>query len=364
MSFWNWFDQCRLDWLAQGDQQRLPLTTLYGQAYEVREIDPNRALALLSEGRLLAEKLKEPFWMAVYEKFHLDGQMHFLRDYRRVLSPALRATLHLDKPELARFPDRFGVYDTLVSAYLGIDAEGHAEFIEETFSYLEKEVVGQPESARLTLLARRRQYAVERQRWAEAQAIGLRELALAQAWSDRSAAGHFASFTHAALCQIGAAQGHWQEVDDHARQGETSARGAKLEGELAECLVWQAAAARHVGAEDHAQALYRSATADRIKLAMPPSSGHFDAQAAFFLAGHNLPGALQVREREISFLANQGRLLAACRANLERVRLVHRIGPPYDEILPAAREQAALAARQVKTHNKYLQLLHALAGRA
>src|SRR5207247_1284494 len=60
MSGWDWFCEYEWDALRDGDAERLRLAQLHHRAYEHRETDPDRALALLAEGRSLAVRLREP----------------------------------------------------------------------------------------------------------------------------------------------------------------------------------------------------------------------------------------------------------------------------------------------------------------
>jgi hypothetical protein len=353
MAIWTWLHECRRQFLAKGDQPRVQLTSYYSQAYGFRETDPARALALFTEGRRLAEQLSEPWWVLFYDKFRVDAQIHFLRDFRQILDLAVHCALELRKPGFAQYPDRFGVYDSLVAAYLGIDAEGYADKIKEALTYLDKEAGDQPGNNRFLLFARQRIFAMERQAWEEAHAICLRELSLADGCPDKRTAAHFASFVHCALCQIAAEQHKWQEVADHAQLGEENARSAGHECELAEALAWQAAALRRAGQQEAAQRAFRAALARTGRLGMPPTQGCFRALSAFYRHADNLPGMLQTCQRELATISDRGRLLYEFRVQLERLKLLRRIGAPFNEQLDAAREEALAAAQRLRLAEKY-----------
>src|SRR5262245_18055988 len=137
MSFWTWIDDCRAEYQKNGDEERLRMTYFRSQAYEFRETDPDRALALLREGRKLAERLREPWWVVYYGQYRAESLIHFKRDYRQVLDLTVQSSLEVRKPLLAQYPGRFGVYRNLISAYVGIDPFGYAEAIQEALDYLE-----------------------------------------------------------------------------------------------------------------------------------------------------------------------------------------------------------------------------------
>jgi hypothetical protein len=122
MDLWTWFEQYREQ--HRHDAQRLRLANAYGAAYALRETQPGQAVALLTETRDLAERLQEPWWRLLYEKFRLDALVHFERDFREVLEAAMHLTAELAKPDFADVPEPYTVADTLLCAYLGIDAAG------------------------------------------------------------------------------------------------------------------------------------------------------------------------------------------------------------------------------------------------
>src|SRR5205809_5720349 len=114
MSGWDWFDLFEMDALRRGDVERNRLGRFHRQAYEHRETDPDRALALIAEGRRLAEALREPWWALYYDHHRVHALLHFKQDYRDVLELAVRDTVEARKPQYADFPRRIRIYDDLV----------------------------------------------------------------------------------------------------------------------------------------------------------------------------------------------------------------------------------------------------------
>ena len=74
MDFWDWYNRFERDAHERGDTERIRLANLYGEGYAFRETDPDRALALFTEGRRLADKLKSVGVMA--KVVEVEGEAH------------------------------------------------------------------------------------------------------------------------------------------------------------------------------------------------------------------------------------------------------------------------------------------------
>src|SRR3954462_12134131 len=119
--------QCRLS----QDETRLALMQCYVRGYEARERDPDLSFAAFTEGLHLAEQLGEPWWVLFYQNHRVQALLHFKRDYSNVLDLAVQGVLEVRKPSNAEYPGRYSLWDSLLAAYLGIDAEGYAEPIQQ-----------------------------------------------------------------------------------------------------------------------------------------------------------------------------------------------------------------------------------------
>src|SRR5688572_25435064 len=140
MSVWDWFHEFEREAWLRKDEERLRLLHYYHQGYQLRDRDPDQAFLLFVEARHLAQRLGQP-WMALfYDEWRVTALMHFKRDYRNVLDLAVGGALEARKPQYAAYPGRFGVFDNLIAAYLGIDPAGHADAVAQALDYLEKEV--------------------------------------------------------------------------------------------------------------------------------------------------------------------------------------------------------------------------------
>jgi hypothetical protein len=357
MSDGDWFDEYGWDALRRGDEQRVRLARLHHEAYGYRETDPDRALALIAEGRRWAERLREPWWVLYYDHYRVHALLHFKQDYRDVLDLAVRNTLEARKPAYAAFPRRLLIHDDLVAAYTGIDPVGYAGPICEALAWLDAEAPAAGED-RYMLLGGVRQVALEVGDLAGAEEAVQRTLALADADPDCGMAQHFLVFSYAALVDLCWRRGDWARLAEAAATGEELAREVGHKVELAGFWMWQALLARRSGAEGRATALYRKASAAMARVRMPPDPSYFDAECTFHELAEGPARALGVRERELRAIAGRGRLAYECACHLKRCRLLAKLGRLREEDLAAARE----AARRLRQPEGPLAELERLTG--
>ncbi|MCS7047105.1 MAG: hypothetical protein NZO58_12175 [Gemmataceae bacterium] len=348
MDLGTWINQYRHD--HAHDPRRRRLTEAYGEAYVLRETQPTRAVAILTEAVELAEQLDEPWWRLLCEKFRLDALMHFQRDFRDVLEPAWQLTSELKAPGFANFPEPYAVADTLLAAYLGIDAVGYAETLRSALSEWEAVVPSEPSAARYLLLARRRQFAVEQERWDDAEDWCQRELDLASHDPLAERAMHFSVFAHLAVCALAYHRGDDPILRDAAQRAADLAQRSGHSCQEAEAAAWRAVAERRAGREDVAQEALRQAAARLKHLGMPPTSGYFAALAAFYLERRQHEAAWDVLSRELATVRDRNRRLHECRIRLERCRLLTEMGRPVKEEV----ELALAAAAQVRYPDPFL----------
>ena len=351
MNLWTWFEQYRAK--NAHDAPRLRLVDAYSEAYALRESQPGRAVAIFSEARDLAERLREPWWRLLYEKFRLDALMHFQRDFREVLEVAMHLTAEAATPSFAELPEPYYIADTLLAAYLGIDAAGYPETIRETLTRWEGDVPAEPCPARYLLLARRRQFAMEEERWADADDLAERELELASHDPDAERAMHFSLFAYTAMCQLAYRRAADEVLAHAAERAVELAQRCGQACEEAEALAWLALAARRAGRDHQAQQAQRQAVGRMQHLGIPPAPGYFTALAAFHEQREDLDAALEVRSRELTAVHDHNRRWYECRTHLERCRLLARLGRPLAEPI----EQALTAAAQLRCPDRYVDQL-------
>ncbi|MGL4551075.1 MAG: hypothetical protein ACRC33_07800, partial [Gemmataceae bacterium] len=188
MTIWDWVHTYEAQARTRGDRDAVRLSALHGEAYAHRQDDPDRMYALLDEGRLLAARMEEPWWVLFFEHWQLETLIYYLDDYRDVLDRAVRLTLEVRKPAFDGYPLRFGIHCNLVAAYLCIDPRGHADAVRRALEYLG--TVPADGGDRYLLMARRHWLAYELADYAEAERLALEELAVADADPDRHTAVH------------------------------------------------------------------------------------------------------------------------------------------------------------------------------
>jgi hypothetical protein len=338
-STWDWFDEFEWEARAAGDGERALLGELHRRAYRFRESDPDQALALYQEGRQLAARLQEPWWVLYYDQQRVHALLHFKQDYRDVLELAVRNTLEVRKAPYAGFPRRLLIHADLVSSYLGTDPAGHADSIAQALDYLDREAPPLGDE-RYLVLGSRRQFALDLGRLDEADALGRRSLALAAEDPEPLRARHFLVFTYAAMAEVAWRRGDLAALEEAAGAGEEVARRVGHQVELAGFFLWQALLARRAGREEQALALHRQAGVRTGRLGMPPDAAYRDAECAFHEAAGRLDLAVAVRDLELRGLRDRGRHWREADAHLKRCRLLARLGRLTAADLEAARAAA------------------------
>jgi hypothetical protein len=343
---------------ATGDRDRLRLVQLKDEAYAFRETDPDRSLALFDEGRRLAERLGEPWWVLYYRRWYVHALMRFLHDYRDVLEPAVANALEVRKPKYDGFPQRISIYQDLVGAYIAIDPDGYAAAIVEALDTIEAQMPPSLE-CRLHLWGLRREFALQRRRWDEAEAAAQRSLEIIARKPDTATARHYLVSVYSGLCAVHFGRGEWDRLEEVASRGMELA--CELGGhtlEWAECVMWGAAWLRRGGHKWMAAVLHAQAVAAAVRLPTLLAGYWFDAVNAFNEVGGEPEMDLETRSLEFLTAVSQGRRACACRCQVQRCRLLARLGRLTAMDLEAGR----IAARRLRDPAPYLAELELLAG--
>lgn len=352
MNIWDWIHQFEQEALARGDRERIRLSQVHSQAYTYRQVDPDRMLALLEDGRRLALRLHESWWVLFFDHWILETLIYYKDDYRDVIDLAVRLTLELRKPIYEQFPLRFGVWCNLVAAYLCVDPRGYRQPIQEALDYLGTQVLAEG-GDRYLLQARRHWFAYELGELPLAHQLALEELAMADSDPDRYTAQHHEVDTYKALCWIAYRQKNWHQLAHYAATGEERARAISYRYELALFLLWRAVCTRREGRHDDAKRLCRQGTSQMARLGQPPGESYYDALTEYHQLGENLAAAWLVRERELETTRGKGQLAYECQVHIKRVQLLRRMGEPLEE----EARQAEQAARRLRDPSWYLEEL-------
>src|SRR5262249_3932585 len=126
VDLWGWLYSVKHQARQQGDAERVRMIDIYDRAWPIRETDPQAALALLNEGRDLAERLREPCVMLFYDYWRCEMYLFYLRDISKGLDLAVRISVEAQKPVYRDCPVRGRVYITLAIAYAMVDPLAHA----------------------------------------------------------------------------------------------------------------------------------------------------------------------------------------------------------------------------------------------
>jgi hypothetical protein len=342
MSIWDWIR----DYLAQAarnnDTEKLRLGEFHPRAWDSRETDPDRTLALYEEGRRHAQALGEPWWEAFFEFWCIQSLIWFKVDYRTVLDRAVQSVLNMRKPLFHLFPLRFATGRNLIAAYLNIDPLGYAEQILEAITHLEAELahMGDGEDKYL-VQGDRMAFHFELGQWQEAEDGAMQLLRWASIDGDDNEAVHHSIYTYSSLCEIAYRKQDWDALANWARTGESLAWKNQRQMQMAEFALWQAFLARREEDEARGRQLSRRATARLTRLGTPPSRAAIDALCGFHALAGEYATALEVRRRELSAIVERGRFADEARCRIHICHLLHRLGEELDADLSAT--HAAIA---------------------
>jgi hypothetical protein len=354
-----------LEWLSNQEHRFreknkeawMRLLDCFKQACLSRESDPDFAFASCTACKQIAQEFGDPWLVLFLESMRIELLLHFKRDYRNVLDMVVQCVADLRKPACVAYPGRLDIWDELIAAYLGIDAEGYEEEIREAMDCLDKEMPEGPNANRYLLLTRRRIFAMECDRLTDAYDACMQELQLSASDKDQSQATTMAEYTYCTLCTIAALAKDWETLACWSSKAAEFCRINGVHCELAEALAWQAVAALQQGDQEAAQQAHRSAVLEMSRLKLPPTRGYYDALASYHLYRRDRSAALAVRDGELKTIAGWGRLLYECRVHIQRARLLSQLGRLQEPDLLAARD----IPRKLRKPEQYLNAIDEIA---
>ena len=339
MSLWDWIEEFAAEADASGDEQRLALWETQLRAFNHGKENPDAMLAVLEEGRALAQLLHEDWWVLHLDHWRLQALLHYKLDYRDVLDLAVQATLEARKPAYAQLPQRICLHEDLIYAYLGIDPLGNADAIRRALDYMHSEVT-EDLDCRYCVQNCRTEFALLRGALEEAEQSARLTLAMADDDVHRSTAEHHAAYAHCDLCEVAHRRQDWDALREASAEGEEVARRTEEHLKVAEFLLWQALMARRDGNEELARRRQRQALARARRVKSLPGTTYYNILCAFHELGGEPERALAVRNLELERLEGKGRLHEECRCRVKRCRLLAQMGRPLEDELTAARASA------------------------
>jgi hypothetical protein len=360
VAIWDTFFERRAEFARAGDEERMRLANLHDEGFRCQETNPEESVALFTLGRQVAEQLAEPWWVFFYDVWRTLAMTGYVEDYARGLDLAINCVLQARKPQFADHAWRVAAFNTLLGCYLEIDPEGYAGEIQRTLDYLDTLIPPGPHDDRLVMLGRRRFFLAGLERWNEARAVALEQLALCDGDTDHDDNWYGlspASF----LCWLGARQEDWASVQQYARLLEEWALPIHAaQEERCEADLWLAILARRAGDEPTARRRQRSAVARMGRLRIPCDVFYFDGLALYHELGGQLGHALRVRDKELAQFQGRGTHFRECTAHLKRSRLLARMGKLGATDLEAARS----AMFNLRRPQRWLAQLQALAAQS
>ncbi len=346
MSVWEWIEDDRIDAYLSNDRDRLRLHQLLDEGISHRQDDPDRALKILEHGRDLAHSLHEVRWVLMFDHWRLQVMLFKNSDYREVLDLAMQATLEACRPEFKDFPQRICLQEDLISAYVAIDPEGHAEAIERALEYMKRELTPGLE-CRHCVQDCRIDYHMACGRFEDAQEHGRQALAMA----DEEDSDFYRAEACARLCRIAYRLGDFESLAGWAEIGEMAACRRRNKEHFAVFLLWKGVLAARTEQGEDAQTLHDRALQQIRQLLCQPGELFFDALATFHIACGQPEKALQVKEEELAAIEGMGRTAYEARIHLERCHILasmHKLGEDdiakADEAFGRLREPARFRA--------------------
>ncbi len=336
MSEWAWFQNSRLEAYRSGDFEKASLLETHCDAFDFRESEPDKTLALFSEAKALAKQLGESWWVMLFEHWIVHGTIFYKRDFRHILDAAVANVIKVRKPEFAAFPQRLRIFNDLVAIYLNIDPIGYAGEIQKALDEMETLVTPEMESSRYLLMESRVSFAMWQEQLDKAKAFSLAELNELDSEPNLHTANHHRVTNHSQLCSIAHAQENWPELDRWAHAAEESARKMKYKYPIARSILWQAVIAKINGKENQAVKLQRNAQAKFAQLNCPRCSGYYNAYATLHEQYGDLNQALHTREEQYERIKDRGQLAYECEVLIDQCRLHHALGSLSENVLQTA----------------------------
>ncbi len=353
MSSWQWFNDFNQEAKKRGDDVPDRLMELHRQAFELRETDPDRTLAMFKEGQRVATAYGHPWWVMLFAQWEVHGAIYYKRDFRNILDSAVRNLLTVSKPTYTGYPQRLWVTCDLITIYQCVDPVGHEEAIQAAITFLETEGSAESYNARYSLQFNKINFALSRKDLDEAMDLTMAAQGWLEADPDRHTAGHYRVDFTSYPAVIALTKRNWTELATTAEIAEEAARQSNRQLSLASALMWQAVAARNLGDGKQSARLFRAAQAQRSKIGGSPTSWFYDAWASYQELAGSLPEVLQIRNQEYNDIRNRGMLSYECWILTELCRLKIALGT----FQPEDRETAYQATLRLRKPQSYIAAL-------
>lgn len=355
MIIWGEYHRRVNDWRTGSCVEHIRLADEFDHSWTYRESDPERFLAILTHCRDGFQRLNEPWMVLFFEHWRLGALTADLHDFARALPLAHELMVRFSTPEGQAHACYESVYTGVLYTYLSIDPLGYRKEIEAGFRSLVNRI-GPSSEDRFVYNYRWIEYLREIDRWPE----GYEFLTAAYAAADRDSAWNKAWYLFL-LCEACYSLGRMEELAEHARlMAVYSKQSDNLRRTLAAGLLWEAVALRARGDHGAASKLFHNGLRHLTNLSVGDEICA-DSIAAYYELGSEWREAVGVRDREHASVSRKGMAHRACRALVERCRLLARASTLTTADLEAARKAAALL-RSPDSHLERLARIEAQNG--
>jgi hypothetical protein len=285
MTVWDWINNFRSDALRRGDAEHIRLTEFHPRAYALREVDPDNALAIYTQGRQFAQLLDEPLWVLFFDHWRVTMLLWFKQDYTDLLDLAVRNVLEVRKPAYDPLNLRVTVQRTLLCVYQALDLHGYADEIRAGLDELEKSI-GREGEEKYLIQSNRIGFHYTVGEYERAREACLQTLRWADEDGSQYEATHHSVYAYALLCGVCWFLQDWEGLENWTALGAevTTRSGHRMEA--IEFLLWQAVLARRSGDETRAGRLRRQSLERLRHLKSPTSDLCYEGLCAYHaLAG-------------------------------------------------------------------------------
>ena len=356
ISVWDWVNQYRREANKGDDPSRKMLYNFYDSSRPLMSKDPDAALAVLQQGRALAEKLGEKWWTAFYDHWITQVLVYRKRDFLAALDIAIKNVMEVRKPDYQHFPQRICIHNELVDIYGALDFYGYAKAIEDALDYMQSQV-GPDLECGYCLRAARVYFAYDMEHFEEAEVIAAQHIAFVDQATRRDFDGeHYRAIARLIPCRLAFRRTDWEELLRLAREGQEIALKQRAAFWIIEFFIWEALALRRLKFEEEAKRIFQNAMTRASQLNALPSGEYYDALCAYHEAGSNLTTVLVLRGQQLKEAIASGSPYYENLAHLKRCELLAQMGILTEADLNAARA----AANKLKDPSRVLAKLDCL----
>lgn len=350
VNLWKWFDDFGYDAHRRNDPTRIRLHGFFNPGFDCRFTDPERSLALFSEGALLARQLGYPCWELFYELWCAEAYIFYLQDYRQGLAQAVKVFTLAQQPHYRSCPCVGRVYRAFMDIHSFMDMSGNQEQVLAMIDYMEQHIALDDDTVHL-IQRRRAGLYYEEEDWDNARTEVLKFLDLVRGNAYREATAY--SF----LYWVAYRQKLYDEAYEYICMSESAARRAMDDRTIGFALLAQALHLQRCGDGGEAARLFAQGMAHYERIAVKPRGGYYHLVSAYYEEIGESERALDYLARELKEETIIGSAPGIAECRLGRCRLLGRLGLPLEDELAAARE----AARALKKPDRMMSKLDRVA---